>query len=337
MRNEMAALWNGLTGALGAVGSTVASPFRGVALEDATTGVGEVMRVYMDSSLLNSAAFLVAFSIGLNIEIDFVRTTGDYKTESGKDFLLINPKGNVPALEMKSGNIITELPMILLVLCDQVSGAGGGLSYPGKTWERVYLHEQLCWIESMHYHVRSLYDPKVSSNPTLRDYFLERLANDLLYFEKNVLFTKEKEKALMQQQQANARASGIMGAAGGVIGLGTSAAAGSQPVLEPLPEKKYIQPHLTVADLYFYCVHRATYPFTNQLAATFERCPLIGSYVKRLRILPKVAGAEQLLVSMARDKGFDVPELPNRSPSPSRSAARGGKTASSTQAPMVSF
>jgi len=333
----MAAIWDGFTGALGAVGSTVASPFRGVALEDATTGVGEVKRLYMDSSLLNSAAFLVAFSIGLNIEIEFVNTKGDYKTESGKDFLLINPKGNVPALEMKTGNVITELPMILLVLCDQVSGAGGGLSYPSKTWERVYLHEQLCWIEKMHYHAQSLYDPKVSSNPTLRDFFLERLSDDLLYFEKNVLFTKEKEKVLMQQQQANARASGVLGAAGGAIGLG-AAAAGSQPVLEPLPEKKYIQPHLTVADLYFYCVYRATYPFTNQLAATFERCPLIGSYVKRLRILPKIVGAEQLLASMTREKGIEVPELPNRSPSrPSSRGAPKQGASSTTQPQMVSF
>ncbi|GGA96446.1 glutathione S-transferase [Brucella endophytica] len=43
----------------------------------------------------------------------------DKKTEDGRDFLAINPKGYVPALEMDDGTVLTENQVILAYIADQ--------------------------------------------------------------------------------------------------------------------------------------------------------------------------------------------------------------------------
>ena len=237
---------------MGQILDIVVSPFVPM---DATHGVGEVQKIYMDSNILSSCPFIVAFAIGLNVEVEYVNTNGDHKTEKGEDYLRLNPKGRVPAMKLKSGNMITEIPMMLMSLCDQVDGAGGGLSYPVGTFERVYLLELLCWIEGLHVNVNALYDSKVNSNPMLKDYFVSKIQDDLIYFDRHVLQTKD---------------------------------------------KKYIQPHLTIADIYFYTIYKSTYPFN--LSKINEYCPLLQGYMKRLHLLPKVVGAETLMTQIAKEK-----------------------------------
>src|SRR5690242_12766282 len=40
------------------------------------------------------------------------------KTESGADFTAINPKGQVPTLELDNGELLTEGPVILQMIAD---------------------------------------------------------------------------------------------------------------------------------------------------------------------------------------------------------------------------
>lgn len=47
------------------------------------------------------------------------------KTENGEDFTAINPKGQVPALMLDSGELVTEGPVIVQVIADKA---------PAKNW-----------------------------------------------------------------------------------------------------------------------------------------------------------------------------------------------------------
>ena len=44
------------------------------------------------------------------------------KTENGDDFTAINPKGQVPALLLDSGELLTEGPVIVQVIADKAAG-----------------------------------------------------------------------------------------------------------------------------------------------------------------------------------------------------------------------
>jgi hypothetical protein len=259
----------------------------------------------MDGEVLHSAAFIVAFSLGLNIPVDYVNNG---MTESGEDYARITRNSNtIPTMLLKSGNLLTSTSMILMVLCDHAPGAG--LSYPHGTFERVYLFELLLWLDDLQLYVEHLAEPEVGGNPTLRSFFVKQLEERLVYFDHHILSR----------------------------------------------DKKYIQQHLTVADIYFFTIFKSTYPLG--LSRVFELCPLIQGYMKRLHLLPKIVGAEALMAQLAKEKGIAAPtgaigenlSTVSRSLSPKKSAPEAASAApvsrpasvkrrqSSTQVPPLTF
>lgn len=66
------------------------------------------------------------------------------KTETGTDYLSVNAKGYVPALEMDDGSILTEGPAIIQYLADRVPDLG--LAPPAGTMDRYRLQEWLTFI-----------------------------------------------------------------------------------------------------------------------------------------------------------------------------------------------
>ena len=68
------------------------------------------------------------------------------KTKTGKDYWTINPKGQVPALQLDSGEMLTEGPVIVQYLADQ-KPAAGLVPAPG-TIERYRVQEWLNFITS---------------------------------------------------------------------------------------------------------------------------------------------------------------------------------------------
>src|ERR1700726_78272 len=85
------------------------------------------------------------------------------KTESGADYLTINSKGTVPALQLDDGKVLTEGPAIIQYLADQKPDSG--LAPRAGTFERYQLMEILNYITSeVHKGYSPLFNPKISAD-----------------------------------------------------------------------------------------------------------------------------------------------------------------------------
>ncbi|MDB6098884.1 MAG: glutathione S-transferase [Gammaproteobacteria bacterium] len=84
------------------------------------------------------------------------------KTESGADYLAINSKGAVPALQFDDGRVLTEGPAIIQYIADQKPESG--LAPRFGTFERYQLMEMLNFITSeIHKSFAPLFDPASSA------------------------------------------------------------------------------------------------------------------------------------------------------------------------------
>jgi glutathione S-transferase len=80
------------------------------------------------------------------------------KLENGDDFLKINPKGQVPALALDSGELVTEGPVIVQMIADSVPAKHLA---PGRdSVERYKLQEWLAYINGeLHKNIGPLFNP----------------------------------------------------------------------------------------------------------------------------------------------------------------------------------
>ena len=82
------------------------------------------------------------------------------RTASGEDFLAINPKGYVAALQLDNGAVLTEGPVILQYLADLQPHSG--LAPTPGSFERLRLQEWLNFISSeIHGGLGALFDERV--------------------------------------------------------------------------------------------------------------------------------------------------------------------------------
>ncbi|MGI9026075.1 MAG: glutathione transferase GstA [Burkholderiaceae bacterium] len=80
------------------------------------------------------------------------------KLESGEDFNGVNGKGQVPALELDNGHVLTEGPAIVQYIADQKPAAG--IAPTAGTMERYKLQEWLNFITSeLHKGLGSMFNP----------------------------------------------------------------------------------------------------------------------------------------------------------------------------------
>jgi glutathione S-transferase len=103
------------------------------------------MKLYYAPAVCSLAVHIVAREAELPISLEKVDLT-THKTEAGADFYAINPKGYVPAIELDTGELLTEVNAIVQFLADQVSPSPLAPAY--GTLDRIRLQEWLTFISS---------------------------------------------------------------------------------------------------------------------------------------------------------------------------------------------
>jgi glutathione S-transferase len=115
------------------------------------------MKLYYSPGACSLSPHITALEAGIDLEIEKVDTKTK-KTETGRDFLAINPKGYVPTLELDDGQVLTEGPTIVQYLADLKPESG--LAPKHGTMERYRLQEMLGYINS---ELHKAYSPLFSS------------------------------------------------------------------------------------------------------------------------------------------------------------------------------
>ena len=103
------------------------------------------MKLYFAPGACSLSPHIVLEEAGLAIETEQVNNQ-EKKTKSGKDYWTVNPKGQVPALQLDSGEMLTEGPVIVQYLADQKPASG--LVPPAGSIERYRVQEWLNFITS---------------------------------------------------------------------------------------------------------------------------------------------------------------------------------------------
>ena len=115
------------------------------------------MKLYYSPGACSLSPRIVALEAGLDLAYEKVDGKAK-RTESGKDFWQINPKGYVPALQLDDGAVLTEGPAIVQYLADlrpasALAPANGSLA-------RYRLQEALGYINSeLHKSYSPLFNP----------------------------------------------------------------------------------------------------------------------------------------------------------------------------------
>ncbi|AMW82019.1 glutathione transferase GstA [Pseudomonas yamanorum] len=103
------------------------------------------MKLYFSPNACSLASHIVLRELALPFEL--IRVDNQKKlTADGDDFLQINPKGYVAALQLDNGEVLTEGAAILQYLADRVPAAR--LAPANGSWERVRLQEWLNFVSS---------------------------------------------------------------------------------------------------------------------------------------------------------------------------------------------
>ena len=101
------------------------------------------MRLFFIPEACSLSCHIVLRELGLPFEL--VRVSSKLRrTGEGQDFLQVNPKGYVPALQLDDGDVLTECGAVLQYLGDLRPEAG--LVAPAGTRERLRLQEMLTFI-----------------------------------------------------------------------------------------------------------------------------------------------------------------------------------------------
>jgi glutathione S-transferase len=115
------------------------------------------MKLYYSPGACSLAPHIVAREAGIELTLEKVDIRGK-RTASGEDFLAINPKGYVPALQLDDGQVLTEGPAISQYLADQAPDSG--LAPANGSIARYQLQALLGYINSeLHKSYSPLFNP----------------------------------------------------------------------------------------------------------------------------------------------------------------------------------
>ena len=115
------------------------------------------MKLFFKAGACSMSPHIVLEELGLKYEAEAVDLKAK-KTASGGDYLAVNPKGYVPALQLDSGDVLTEGPAIVQYLAD--SKPEKKLAPANGTVERYRLQAWLTFIGTeLHKQFSPLFNP----------------------------------------------------------------------------------------------------------------------------------------------------------------------------------
>jgi len=133
------------------------------------------MKLYYSPGACSLSPHIALLEAGLPHEVSKVDLRAK-KLEDGGDFLSVNPKGQVPTLQLDDGTVLTEGPVIVQVIADKA--ADKNLAPPSGSMERYRLQEWLNFLTSeLHKNFSPLFAPVLSDET--KQFFRDRLVAKL--------------------------------------------------------------------------------------------------------------------------------------------------------------
>lgn len=114
------------------------------------------MKLYYTPGACSLASHIILREVGLPYTLERV-DLATKKTETGQDYLKINGRGAVPAIEIEPGVVITQNPAILQYIGDH--SAVEAFHPPYGSLERARLQEALGFCGDLHSAIGGLFDP----------------------------------------------------------------------------------------------------------------------------------------------------------------------------------
>jgi len=120
------------------------------------------MKLYYSPGACSLSPHIALHEAGLQHELVKVDLRAK-KLENGDDYLKVNPKGQVPALMLDNGELVTEGPVIVQMIADKA--AARNLAPAANSPERYKLQEWLTYINGeLHKNIGPLFNPALSDD-----------------------------------------------------------------------------------------------------------------------------------------------------------------------------
>ena len=137
------------------------------------------MKLYYSPGACSLSPHIALLEAGLPYDLVKVDLRAK-KLENGDDFLKINPKGQVPALALDSGELVTEGPVIVQMIADKASAKN--LAPARDSAERYKLQEWLNFITTeVHKSFGPLFSPVLADDA--KTFFKDRVMTKFKYIE----------------------------------------------------------------------------------------------------------------------------------------------------------
>ena len=104
------------------------------------------MKLYYSPGACSLSPHIVLREAGLKFDLERVDLAAKKLKESGADYLPINPKGQVPVLQLDDGDKLTEGPAIVQYVADQKPESG--LAPANGSRQRYHVQEWLNFVTS---------------------------------------------------------------------------------------------------------------------------------------------------------------------------------------------
>ena len=135
------------------------------------------MKLYYSPGACSLSPHIALLEAGLPYDLVKVDLRAK-KLENGDDYLQVNPKGQVPALGLDNGELVTEGPVIVQMIADKAPGKN--LAPARDSAERYKLLEWLNFITGeLHKNFSPMFNPSIPDE--VKNFFRDRLMSKFKY------------------------------------------------------------------------------------------------------------------------------------------------------------